>query len=44
MENLEESTTGVDVEADVNGEFIPNTESTHIESQVRLWGNSYVCW
>ncbi|KAI7790464.1 transmembrane protease serine 3 [Triplophysa rosa] len=35
MANLEEleSTTGVEVEADVNGESIPNTESTHIDSQ-----------
>ncbi|KAA0715972.1 Transmembrane protease serine 3 [Triplophysa tibetana] len=35
MANLEEleSTTGVDVEADVNGESIANTESTHLDSQ-----------
>lgn len=42
MENLEEleSTSGVDVEADVNEEFIPNTESTPIDSQVRPCCNS----
>lgn len=45
MANLEEleSTTGVDVEADVNGESIANRESTHLDSQVRPWSNSFMC-